>query len=87
MEPFHPPPLTHDQSSDYDLDPATIKAETLLRARDAYDQFVDYIEMQMIKPKTGPGQMLAFNRIISEANDKVARLETQLADFKAADIA
>jgi chromosome partitioning protein len=32
----------------YDLDPSTIKATTLIRARDAYDQFVDYIEMQMI---------------------------------------
>ena len=39
------------------------------------------------KPKTGPGQMLAFNKLISEANDKVAKLETQLADFKAADLA
>lgn len=39
------------------------------------------------KPKTGPGQMLAFNKLISEANDKVAKLETQLADFKSADIA
>lgn len=39
------------------------------------------------KPKTGPGQMLAFNKLISEANDKVAKLETQLADFKTADIA
>ena len=32
----------------YDLDPSTTKAATLSRARDAYDQFVDYIEMQMI---------------------------------------
>jgi chromosome partitioning protein len=32
----------------YDLDPSTIKSTTLTRARDAYDQFVDYIEMQMI---------------------------------------
>lgn len=39
------------------------------------------------KPKTGPGQMLAFNKLISEANDKVAKLETQLADYKTADIA
>lgn len=39
------------------------------------------------KPKTGPGQMLAFNKLISEANDKVAKLESQLADFKTADIA
>lgn len=39
------------------------------------------------RPKTGPGQMLAFNKLISEANDKVARLETQLADFKTADLA
>lgn len=39
------------------------------------------------KPKTGPGQMLAFNKLISEANDKVSKLETQLADFKSADVA
>jgi ParB family chromosome partitioning protein len=39
------------------------------------------------KPKTGPGQMLAFNKLISEANDKVAKLETKLADFKSSDVA
>ena len=39
------------------------------------------------KPKTGPGQMLAFNKLISEANDKVSKLETQLAEFKTADLA
>ena len=39
------------------------------------------------KPKTGPGQMLAFNKIISEANTKVADLENQLAQFESADIA
>lgn len=38
------------------------------------------------KPKTGPGQMLAFNKLISESNDKVSKLETQLADFKSAGI-
>ena len=39
------------------------------------------------KPKTGPGQMLAFNKLISEANDKVAKLETKLADFNSSDVA
>jgi len=39
------------------------------------------------RPKTGPGQMLAFNKLISEANDKVSKLETQLAEFKTADVA
>ncbi|OLP04647.1 ParA family protein [Rhodoferax antarcticus] len=32
----------------YDLDPSSTKSSTLIRARDAYDLFVDYIEMQMI---------------------------------------
>jgi chromosome partitioning protein len=32
----------------YDLDPASTKSTTLIRARDAYDRLVDYIEMQMI---------------------------------------
>lgn len=39
------------------------------------------------RPKTGPGQMLAFNKLISEANDKVSKLESQLAEFKTADLA
>lgn len=39
------------------------------------------------KPKTGPGQMLAFNKLISEANDKVSKLESQLAEFKSSDVA
>ncbi len=32
----------------YDLDPSSTKSTTLTRARDAYDQLVDHIEMQMI---------------------------------------
>jgi ParB family chromosome partitioning protein len=39
------------------------------------------------RPKTGPGQMLAFNRLITEANDKVSKLEIQLSDFKNSDVA
>lgn len=31
----------------YDLDPSSAQAKTLKRARDAYDQFVEYIEMQV----------------------------------------
>lgn len=30
----------------YDMDPLTTNAKTLKRARDAYDQFVDYVEIQ-----------------------------------------
>ena len=39
------------------------------------------------KPKTGPGQMLAFNKLISEANDKVTKLESKLSDFNSCDVA
>ncbi len=39
------------------------------------------------KPKTGPGQMLAFNKLISEANNKVNKLESQLAEYKSSDVA
>jgi len=31
----------------YDMDPSSAQAKTLKRARDAYDQFVEYIEMQV----------------------------------------
>jgi chromosome partitioning protein len=31
----------------YDMSPSSVQAKTLKRARDAYDQLVDYIEMQV----------------------------------------
>jgi ParB family chromosome partitioning protein len=39
------------------------------------------------KPKTGPGQMLAFGKIINEANAKISSLEEKLAEFKGSDVA
>jgi hypothetical protein len=37
--------------------------------------------------KTGPGQMLMFNGMIKEADEKVKRLEGRLAEFEGSDLA
>jgi chromosome partitioning protein len=49
----------------YDVDPASAQAKTLKRARDSYDQLVDYIEMQVTGVWTNDMQSLSSDGVAS----------------------